>query len=88
MNYDKTAIMGSKDRKIVSGILLDSSGAAPIMSIGRAKKKSLGRKYNGKAWSDLTPSELGTINWVRTINKGQHRYILKGVSGVPDNILE
>lgn len=82
LNYDKTLIMGPRDRKQIAGVIVDSVNNK--LSIGSAKKLELKQRYEGKAWADLTSSDLGTAEWVRNINMDQYDFIMSDVTGVPD----
>jgi len=81
LNYDKTKIMGPRDRKKIAGIILDHTSNPPRLSIGSAKKLELKSRYEGKDWSELTASDMGTINWVKTINPRQHLFVCSGIIG-------
>jgi len=81
LNYDKTNIMGAKDRKQIAGIVLDHNSGENRLSIGSAKKLALRERFNGREWRTLSSSDLGTINWVKTINLGQHAFVCGGLLG-------
>lgn len=84
LNYDKTEIMGPRDRKKVSGIILDSSGSIDKLSIGSSRKLELKNKYCGKDWGELTSSDHGTLEWVRSINSSQYDFIVSEIRNVPE----
>ena len=81
LNYDKTKIMGPRDRKKIAGIILDHTSNPPRLSIGSAKKLELKNRYDGKDWKELTTSDMGTINWVKTINRNQYEFVCSGITG-------
>lgn len=81
LNYDKTKIMGPRDRKKIAGVILDHTSNPPRLSIGSEKKLTLKERYDGKSWSELTASDLGTINWVKCINESQYNFVCSGISG-------
>lgn len=84
LNYDKTCIMGPRDRKKVAGIILDTSSESPKLSIGSSKKLKLKQEFSGLRWKDLSSSDIGTIEWVRSINLEQYQFIISEISGVPE----
>ena len=81
LNYDKTMIMGASDRKKIAGIILDHTANPPRLSIGSRKKLELQERFNGKDWKELTTSDIGTINWVKTINVNQYNFVCSGITG-------
>ena len=81
LNYDKTMIMGASDRKKIAGIILDHTANPPRLSIGSVKKLELKNRYDGKDWKELTTSDMGTINWVKTINRNQYEFVCSGITG-------
>lgn len=87
LNYDKTSIMGPRDRKKIAGIIIDSSGEEPRLSIGSSKKLKLKQEFEGKDWDSLTSSDKGTIEWVRSINLSQYNFILSGIENVPTEVI-
>jgi hypothetical protein len=82
LNYDKTLVMGPRDKKQIAGVILDSVNNK--LSIGSAKKLEFKQRFEGKAWADLDSSDRGTVEWVRNINMDQYNFIMSGVSGVPE----
>lgn len=83
LNYDKTLIMGPRDKKKVAGIIIDQSSDKPKLSIGSKKKLELRVKYENTDWKTLTPSDKGLLNWVRDINGEQFNFIAAGIQNVP-----
>ncbi len=79
INYDKTKIMGPKDKKVIAGVIIDQSGDSPKMSIGSSRKVDLKNKYEGKSLSELDSSDIGLLNWVKTINASQYQFIVSGM---------
>lgn len=84
LNYNKTEIMGPKDRKRIAGIVLDTTSGEHKLSIGSDKKLELRREFQGRVWSSLDESERGTISWVNTINPSQHAFICEGIYEMPE----
>jgi hypothetical protein len=83
LNYDKTTIMGPRDRKKIAGIVLSDVNGVQSLSIGSEKKLELRKLFEGRKHSDLTSSEMGTLQWVRTINQDQYAFIVAGMSEGP-----
>ena len=84
LNYDKTKIMGPRDRKKIAGIILDHTSNPPRLSIGSRKKLELKERYDGCDFHDLNSSDVGTLNWVNTINREQFSFVCSGISNVPN----
>ena len=81
LNYDKTKIMGPRDRKKIAGLIIDQSGHLNKLSIGTKYKLELRKKYEGKDWKDLSPSDHGLVEWVRSINYSQYLFIVESIEG-------
>jgi hypothetical protein len=86
LNYDKTKIMGPRDRKKIAGLIVDSSGSIPKLSIGSAKKLKLKQQYEGKSWNDLSNSDRGIVSWVKSINFAQYNFVVSGIEDVPEKL--
>jgi len=75
LNYDKTHIMGPRDKKKIAGIILDTSGDTPKLSIGSNKKLEIKKMLEGKRLHNLDPRERGILEWVKSINRDQYQFI-------------
>lgn len=80
LKYDKTKIMGPRDKKVIAGLILDQSSAGNFkLSIGSNKKLELKQQFEGREIESLTASERGVISWVKSVNQCQHDFIVSGI---------
>lgn len=86
LNYDKTKIMGPKDRKRIAGIVLDTTSGEHKLSIGSDRKLQLRQEFQGRSWGSLSDSERGIISWVNTINPDQYSFICQGIYEIPSAV--
>jgi len=93
LKYDKTNIMGSRDKKVIAGITIDQSNAScNKLSVGTRLKMDMMLAFSGKDWSKepehedgISLSDKGKICWVRSINLSQYQFITKDIIGAPIN---
>ena len=77
LKYEKTKIMGPKEKKIIAGVIIDQSDMnTPKLSIGSARKLELKNQMAGRKMSELSASEKGTLNWVHQVNESQFEFII------------
>ena len=77
LKYEKTKIMGPKDKKVIAGVIIDQSDFNnPKLSIGTQRKLELKAQFSGRRFTDLTASEKGILNWVNQVNPHQYNFVI------------
>jgi hypothetical protein len=88
LNYDKTKIFGKNSAKVVNGIsskprMTEERFEINSISVNSDKKFNLAMQISGKAYSELTSSEIGSIQYIQSVNRDQAEYVLSKLSDYP-----
>lgn len=84
LKYEKTKIMGPSDRKTITNLNLVNENKGKDnefkgLSIGSKEKLALKQAYEGRKWADLSLSDKGLLNWIKTVNEEQYKFIVSGI---------
>ena len=71
----KTKLMPYYQRQLVTGLVVNTD----VISIPRFKRDELFKKFKGRPFKDLNESDIGLLEFVRSVNAAAYNKIMRGV---------
>ena len=62
-------------RQLVTGLVVNTD----VISIPRFKRDELFKKFKGRPFKDLNESDIGLLEFVRSVNAAAYNKIMRGV---------